>query len=106
MRRHLLASIVMLLGVMLVLGFGYPLLVTGLSALLFSRQADGSLVYRGGKLAGSSLLGQSFAASKGSRFPGTSSRARRPRGPGMTPQRRAPPISAPQTRCSSGSSRV
>jgi K+-transporting ATPase ATPase C chain len=70
MRRHLLASIVMLLGVTLVLGFGYPLLVTGLSALLFSRQADGSLVYRGGKLAGSSLLGQSFAGSKGSPLPG------------------------------------
>src|ERR1039457_6447394 len=69
MRRHLLASIVMLLGVTLVLGFGHPLLVTGLSALLFSRQADGSLVYRGGKLVGSSLLGQSFAGSNGSPLP-------------------------------------
>ena len=65
MRRHFLAGTVMLLGLTLVLGFGYPLLVTGLSALLFRHQADGSLVYRGGKLAGSSLLRQSFTDSKG-----------------------------------------
>ena len=70
MRRHLLASIVMLIGVTLVLGFGYPLVVTGLSVLMFGHQADGSLVYRGGKLVGSSLLGQSFADSKGNPLPG------------------------------------
>jgi potassium-transporting ATPase KdpC subunit len=69
MRRHLLASIVMLLGLTAVLGFGYPLLITGLSGLFFSHQAGGSLVYRGGKLAGSSLLGQSFADSKGNPLP-------------------------------------
>ena len=69
LRRHLLASIVMLLGVTLVLGFGYPLLVTGLSALLFRHQADGSLVYHNGKLAGSSLLGQGFSDSKGNPLP-------------------------------------
>jgi potassium-transporting ATPase KdpC subunit len=65
MRRHLLASLVMLLGLTVLLGFGYPLLVAGLSALLFSHQAQGSLVYRNGKLVGSSLLGQSFASSDG-----------------------------------------
>jgi potassium-transporting ATPase KdpC subunit len=70
MRRHFLASLIMLLGLTVVLGFGYPLLVTGLSAVLFRHQADGSLVYRGGKLTGSSLLGQSFADSKGNPLPG------------------------------------
>jgi len=70
MRRHLLAGLVMLLGVTIVLGFGYPLVVTGLSLLLFRHQADGSLVYRGGKLVGSSLLGQSFTDSKGNPLPG------------------------------------
>jgi potassium-transporting ATPase KdpC subunit len=69
MRRHFLAGTVMLLGLTLVLGFGYPLLVTGLSALLFRHQADGSLVYRGGKLAGSSLLSQSFTDSEGNPMP-------------------------------------
>ncbi len=70
MRRHLLVSVIMLVGATLVLGFGYPLVVTGLSLLLFRHQADGSLVYRGGKLAGSSLLGQSFTGSKGTPLPG------------------------------------
>jgi len=70
MRRHWIPSLVMLLALTVVLGFGYPLLVAGLSALLFHRQADGSLVYRDGKLVGSSLLGQSFADSKGNPLPG------------------------------------
>jgi K+-transporting ATPase ATPase C chain len=69
MRRHLLTGIVMLLGLTIALGFGYPLLVTGLSELLFKNQANGSLVYRNGKLMGSSLLGQSFTDSKGNPFP-------------------------------------
>ncbi len=62
----------MLAMVTVVLGFGYPLLVTGLSALLFRHQAAGSLVYRNGKLAGSSLLGQSFTDGKGDPLPGYS----------------------------------
>lgn len=70
MRRHLLASILMLAGVTIVLGFGYPLVVTGLSALIFRHQADGSLVYRGGKLIGSSLIGQNFTDGKGNPLPG------------------------------------
>jgi K+-transporting ATPase ATPase C chain len=70
MRRHLFASIVMLVGLTIVLGFGYPLFVTGISLLAFRHQAEGSLVYRNGKLIGSSLLGQSFASAKGSPLPG------------------------------------
>jgi K+-transporting ATPase ATPase C chain len=70
MRRHLLTSIVMLVGITIVLGFGYPLLVTGLSLGLFRHQADGSPVYRGGRLVGSSLIGQSFSNAKGSPLPG------------------------------------
>lgn len=69
MRRHLFASVVMLLGVTAVLGFGYPLLVAGLSVLLFKNQANGSLVYHGGKLTGSSLIGQNFTDSKGNPLP-------------------------------------
>ena len=53
----------------LVLGFGYPLVVTGLSQLFFHQQANGSLLYRNGKLAGSALLGQEFTDSKGNPLP-------------------------------------
>jgi potassium-transporting ATPase KdpC subunit len=69
MRRHLLASLLMMIGLTAALGFLYPLLVTGISALLFHNQANGSLVYRNGKLVGSSLLGQSFSNAKGSPLP-------------------------------------
>ncbi len=69
MVRRLLTSLVMLLVLTVVLGFGYPLLVTGLSALGFDHQANGSLIYRNGKLVGSSLLGQSFTDSSGNPLP-------------------------------------
>jgi len=69
MRRHLLAGIVMLVGLTVLLGFGYPLLVTGVSYVLFRQQAQGSLIYRNGKLVGSALLGQSFTDSKGNPLP-------------------------------------
>jgi K+-transporting ATPase ATPase C chain len=67
--RHLATSVLMLLIVTVVLGFGYPLVVTGLSQLFFRQQANGSLVYRNGKLAGSALLGQEFTDSKGNPLP-------------------------------------
>ena len=44
-------------------------MVTGLSYLLFRHQAEGSLLYRNGKLVGSALLGQSFTDSKGNPLP-------------------------------------
>jgi K+-transporting ATPase ATPase C chain len=69
MRRQIVTSIVMLLSLTLVLGFGYPLVVTGLAAIGFGHQANGSLVYRGGKLVGSSLLGQTFTDSSGDPLP-------------------------------------
>jgi K+-transporting ATPase ATPase C chain len=59
----------MLLGLTVVLGFGYPLLVAGVSALGFDHQANGSLVYRDGKLVGSSLLSQSFTDRRGNPLP-------------------------------------
>jgi K+-transporting ATPase ATPase C chain len=68
MRRHFLASIVMLVTLTAVLGFGYPLVVTGLAELGFAHQANGSLIYRG-KLVGSSLLGQSFTDASGAPLP-------------------------------------
>src|SRR5512140_3540261 len=42
-------------------GLIYPGIVTGLSQMLFHRQADGSLVERNGRAVGSSLIGQRFS---------------------------------------------
>jgi K+-transporting ATPase ATPase C chain len=67
--RHLVASLVMLVVVTVALGFGYPLVVTGLSQLFFRNQANGSLVYRNGQLAGSELLGQEFTDAQGHPLP-------------------------------------
>src|SRR5579872_4370921 len=42
-------------------GLLYPAVMTGLSELIFPRQAQGSLVTVKGKVVGSSLIGQSFS---------------------------------------------
>ena len=42
-------------------GLLYPAVMTGLSELIFPKQAKGSLVTVNGKVVGSSLIGQSFA---------------------------------------------
>jgi K+-transporting ATPase ATPase C chain len=63
------AGIALLAVLTLALGFGYPLVVTGISQLFFHHQANGSLVYSNGKLTGSALLGQSFTNAKGNPLP-------------------------------------
>jgi potassium-transporting ATPase KdpC subunit len=67
--RQASACIAMLAIVTVVLGFGYPLAVTGISQLFFRHQANGSLVYVNGKLTGSALLGQNFTDAKGGPLP-------------------------------------
>lgn len=69
MRRHLIPAIVMMVILTAVLGFGYPLLVMGISFGLFKNQAEGSPIYRHGKLVGSQLIGQSFSSSNGTPLP-------------------------------------
>lgn len=46
----------------LLCGLAYPLAVTGLAQLLMPHQAAGSLVERGGRPVGSSLVGQAFTS--------------------------------------------
>ncbi|MGB2710270.1 MAG: potassium-transporting ATPase subunit KdpC [Conexibacter sp.] len=65
LRRDLLSALVAVVVVTLVLGLGYPLLVTGIGQVAFPGRADGSLVTVDGKVVGSRLLGQRF---KGARW--------------------------------------
>lgn len=60
MRRLIKTSLLMLLALTLITGVAYPLLVTGIAQLVFPNQANGSLIYQNGKLAGSELIGQPF----------------------------------------------
>jgi K+-transporting ATPase ATPase C chain len=65
LRRQLLTGLLMTIAFVVLVGLLYPLAITGLSQVFFSRQANGSFVDRGGKAVGSSLIGQSFTDAKG-----------------------------------------
>jgi len=65
MRRQLLTAIVMVIVMTLVCGLAYGLALTGIGELAFGHQANGSIVQKGGKDVGSSLIGQPFTDSKG-----------------------------------------
>jgi K+-transporting ATPase ATPase C chain len=62
MSQHLRPAIVLLLLFTLLTGIAYPLAVTGVAAVLFPKQAAGSLVSKNGVVVGSALLGQSFTS--------------------------------------------
>ena len=84
MRRQLVPAVLAFFALTVICGIVYPLVVTGISQLVFPARADGSLLKRNGITVGSSLIGQSFtspryfhprpsAAGKG--YDGTSSSA-------------------------------
>src|ERR1019366_7204393 len=61
MKKHIVTSVLYTLITAVLLGIGYPLVVTGLAHVMFPKQADGSLIYRAdGTLVGSRLIGQPF----------------------------------------------
>jgi K+-transporting ATPase ATPase C chain len=61
MKRDIVTSAIGILVFTLLLGIGYPLVVTGISQLAFPGNANGQQVDVGGKLVGSKIIGQQFA---------------------------------------------
>jgi K+-transporting ATPase ATPase C chain len=57
-------SILFTLVTAVLFGLGYPLLITGIAAVVFPHQANGSLILKNGQVIGSELLAQSFTSDK------------------------------------------
>jgi K+-transporting ATPase ATPase C chain len=61
MKKDLLTGLIAIVVMTIFLGVVYPLVVTGISQVVFPGKADGSQVKVDGKVVGSSLIGQSFS---------------------------------------------
>jgi potassium-transporting ATPase KdpC subunit len=61
MKRNFLTAVWFTLVTTLLFGVLYPLAVTGLSQVLFPKQANGQLIEKNGKLLGSAIIGQPFS---------------------------------------------
>jgi potassium-transporting ATPase KdpC subunit len=64
MRKELIVALRFTLVTTVFFGLLYPLGVTGLSKMIFPKQAAGSLIEKNGHVVGSSLIGQSFTSEK------------------------------------------
>ncbi len=62
MKKNLIISLWITIATTLLFGILYPLAVTLMARVLFPNQANGELLHAGGKIVGSSLIGQSFSS--------------------------------------------
>ena len=58
--RNLVSSVLAIVVLTAVFGFGYPALMTAFASVAFPHQGTGSLVHRNGKIVGSRLAAQAF----------------------------------------------
>jgi K+-transporting ATPase ATPase C chain len=58
--KNILRSFLLLIIFIIMLGFLYPLLITGVSKIFFPFRSTGSFIKSGDKIVGSELLGQNF----------------------------------------------
>ena len=60
MKKHLVTATLFTVFSVLALGIIYPLVMTGISMLVFPTQANGSLITANGKVVGSQIIGQQW----------------------------------------------
>ncbi|EKT55873.1 potassium-transporting ATPase subunit KdpC [Providencia sneebia] len=58
------SAVIMLLSLTIITGIAYPLMVTGLSQLIFPWQANGSLILQDKQVIGSALIGQNYQSNQ------------------------------------------
>jgi|SRR5215510_10950143 len=61
LKKHIYPAVLITVVLTILLGVVYPVVLTGLSRLLFKDKAEGSLITRDGKVIGSRLIGQKFS---------------------------------------------
>lgn len=64
LNRYLRPALSLIIAMTILFGVIYPLIITGISKVAFSAQAEGSLLRQGDTLIGSKLIGQSFSDPK------------------------------------------
>ncbi len=62
--KYIRSTIIAFVSLTILCGVIYPLVVTGISQVLFKYQANGSIILQNGNEVGSSLIGQSFSQEK------------------------------------------
>jgi potassium-transporting ATPase KdpC subunit len=97
--KELRPALVVLIGLTLITGLIYPLVMTGIAQVVFPTQASGSLIMQDGKVVGSSLIGQPFSDDK--YFHGRPSATTAP-----DPQDASKSVDAPYNAANSGGSNL
>jgi potassium-transporting ATPase KdpC subunit len=62
--KNVVSSVIVIVVITALFGFGYPLLMTGFAQVAFKGQANGSLITVDGKVVGSKLAAQEFKSAK------------------------------------------
>ena len=62
MKRTLVISVLMTIATTILLGIIYPLVITGISQVLFPQKANGQFIEANGKIVGSRIIGQGFSS--------------------------------------------
>lgn len=64
MKKNLITAVLMTIATTILLGIIYPLVITGLSQVLFHDKANGQIITRNGQVVGSRLIAQPFTSAK------------------------------------------